>query len=49
MNKTTRIVREAMKIVRKDVQTPKVVRDGIIKDNIDLLLEDILTSKRIKK
>lgn len=28
---TTQIVREAMRIVSKDVRAPKVVRDGIVK------------------
>ena len=31
MNPTTQIVREAMKIVSKDVRAPKCVRDGIVK------------------
>lgn len=30
-NKTTEVVREAMRIVAKDVRAPKVVRDGIVK------------------
>lgn len=31
VNKTTQVVREAMRIVSKDVRAPKVVRDGIVK------------------
>lgn len=31
MNKTTLIVREAMRIVSKDVRPPKCVRDGLVK------------------
>lgn len=38
-NKTTLIVREAMRVVSKDVRAPKVVRDGIV----------ILIKKNIKK
>jgi hypothetical protein len=33
-NKTTQVVREAMKIVSKDVRAPKVVRDGTVKTTI---------------
>lgn len=31
LNPTTQIVREAMRIVSKDVRAPKCVRDGIVK------------------
>ena len=30
-NKTTQVVREAMRIVSKDVRSPKVVREGTVK------------------
>lgn len=30
LNPTTRVVREAMRIVSKDVRIPKCVRDGIV-------------------
>ena len=33
-NPTTQVVREAMKIVSKDVRVPKVVRDGIVKQKL---------------
>lgn len=32
-NSTTQVVREAMRIVSKDVRPPKVVRDGLVKPN----------------
>jgi hypothetical protein len=31
VNKTTQVVREAMRIVSKDVRLPKVVREGVVK------------------
>lgn len=31
LNATTQVVREAMRIVAKDVQLPKCVRDGLVK------------------
>lgn len=31
MNPTTEIVREAMRVVSKDVRLPKCVRDGLVK------------------
>ena len=31
INVTTEIVREAMRIVSKDVRAPKCVRDGLVK------------------
>jgi hypothetical protein len=31
VNTTTLIIREAMKIVSKDVRSPRVVREGIVK------------------
>lgn len=31
INKTTQVVREAMRIVSKDVRAPKAVRDGIVR------------------
>lgn len=33
LNPTTQIVREAMRIVSKDVIAPKVVREGTVKPN----------------
>ncbi|MGQ0828144.1 MAG: hypothetical protein ACT4ON_07105 [Bacteroidota bacterium] len=29
-NKTTQVVREAMRIVSKEVRAPKVVREGVV-------------------
>jgi len=31
VNKTAQVVREAMRIVSKDVRAPKVVREGTVK------------------
>lgn len=39
MNATTLIVREAMRIVAKDVRSPKCVRDGLVKPkNMEILI-----------
>lgn len=34
-NKTTQVVREAMRIVSQDVMPPKVVREGVVKPEMD--------------
>lgn len=44
-NPTTQVVREAMKIVSKDVRAPKVVRDGIVKPK----LKKVRNAKKTKK
>lgn len=40
INTTTQVVREAMRIVSKDVRKPKAVRDGLIKSNSTKYNED---------
>jgi alpha-L-fucosidase len=45
-NKTTQIVREAMRIVSKDVRLPKVVREGIVKKQTTNTMSNFKQYKR---